>query len=161
MSDDTDDDDLWAAYTKGMRPLGQRAPRLSKKSPRIMLRPRDEVFDLPPLHLDAPWPVTAPDRQSKRKIRRGVWEVAAEIDLHGMTQIQAQTALLRFIQTAIMRRHKCVRVITGKSGVGILRQKLPQWLQESPIRDYIVSLHHPPPQQGGTGAWIVILRTAS
>ncbi len=163
---DTDDDDLlWTAYTKGVKPMGARAPRVTKR-PRKVAIIRTEGLDITPLSrkqtIKLPTPITAPDKQTQRKLKRGTWDIAAEIDLHGMTQTQAYSALIRFMQVAITRSHKCVRIITGKGGrmnsTGILRQKVPEWLREPPIGAYIVSLHHPPPHQGGTGAITVILR---
>ena len=162
--DDDDDDLIWTAYTKGIKPIGPFAPRVSRRASRVMLRPRAETPAISPLARQAPPPITTPDRQTQRKLKRGTWDIAAEIDLHGMTQTQAHGALLRFMQAAIASGHKCVRIITGKGGrsstsaIGVLRQKVPQWLQEPPLRDYVVSLHNPPPHQGGAGATIVILR---
>lgn len=161
--DDPDDDALWAAYTKGIKPINTRAAKISKRPRRVLLRPRDDRPALPPLLVKA-LPINTPDRQTQRKVKRGTWEIGAEIDLHGMTQTQAHQALMAFLQQAVRRGHKCVRIITGKSGkssgtgIGVLRQKLPEWLQSPPIGDYIISLHHPPAHQGGTGVTIVILR---
>jgi|GEM_PF-4824494 len=45
------------------------------------------------------------------------------------------------------------------SAENTLRSQLPRWLQETPLRRFISSLHHPARlQDGGTGAFYVEVR---
>ena len=49
-----------------------------------------------------------------RKLRRGLFSVDAEIDLHGLTSTQARHALRDFVARELSRGARCVRVIHGK-----------------------------------------------
>jgi DNA-nicking Smr family endonuclease len=49
-----------------------------------------------------------------RKLRRGQYRVQAEIDLHGMTVVEAKQALREFLANALDRQFRCVRIIHGK-----------------------------------------------
>src|SRR5262245_23660788 len=48
------------------------------------------------------------------RLRRGQFTVDAEIDLHGMTGMEAREALRVFVAESTARRMSCVRVIHGK-----------------------------------------------
>ncbi len=53
-----------------------------------------------------------------------------------------------------------VLIITGKgrrSG-GTLREELPRWLRESPLREAIIAYDVAGPRHGGEGAWYVRIR---
>ncbi len=95
-----------------------------------------------------------------RKLRRGEYTVAAELDLHGHTVDQARSALLNFLSNARRSRHTCVRVIHGK-GLGspgkkpVLKQKVLHWLRQ---RDEVLALCSARPVDGGTGAAYVLLK---
>ena len=107
--------------------------------------------------------LTAPDRQTLRKLKRGTLDIEAEIDLHGYTQEQAHDALHRFILQADAKGLRRVRIITGKGGrtgkaPGILRRNVPLWLNEPALRGLVAHIHHPPEHEGGTGALVVTLR---
>ena len=49
-----------------------------------------------------------------RKLKKGQFSVEAELDLHGMTIVQAQAALNPFIKNCQERGIRCVRIIHGK-----------------------------------------------
>ncbi|MET0658827.1 MAG: Smr/MutS family protein, partial [Steroidobacteraceae bacterium] len=49
-----------------------------------------------------------------KRLRRGEFAVDAEIDLHGMTAVEARAAMKTFIERAIGRQMTCVRIIHGK-----------------------------------------------
>ena len=49
-----------------------------------------------------------------RKLRRGEYRVEGELDLHGLTVVQAKEALRRFLSAALSRDARCVRIIHGK-----------------------------------------------
>jgi DNA-nicking Smr family endonuclease len=94
-----------------------------------------------------------------RRLRRGEYRVAGEIDLHGLTVAQAKQALREFMGAALARRAACVRIIHGKGlrsghhgpvlkGVvsGALRRM-------SAVMAYVSAR----PVDGGTGALYVLL----
>ena len=95
-----------------------------------------------------------------RKLRRGQFSVAAELDLHGFTQKTARTALNDFLQECAANGHSCVRIIHGKgkgSGHGgpVLKPAINRWLRRhEPVLGFVTAR----PVDGGTGAVYVLLR---
>jgi DNA-nicking Smr family endonuclease len=95
-----------------------------------------------------------------RRLRAGGFSVAAEIDLHGLTALQAKIALREFIVEAAGRGSGCVRVIHGKglrSGVqgpvlkGFVQVWLAQW-------EEVLAFTSARTRDGGSGALYVLLQ---
>jgi DNA-nicking Smr family endonuclease len=89
--------------------------------------------------------------------------VDARIDLHGMRQERAFTALLSFLHRSQARNQKTVLVITGKGrdghdGRGVLRQTVPAWLARPEFRDLVLGVEEAGRRHGGAGALYVRLR---
>ncbi|HRH29670.1 MAG TPA: Smr/MutS family protein, partial [Aquabacterium sp.] len=67
-----------------------------------------------------------------RKLRRGVWALQGQLDLHGLRTEEAREALGRFLRDAQVRGWRCVRVVHGK-GLGspgrvpIIKDKVKRW----------------------------------
>ncbi len=96
-----------------------------------------------------------------RKLKKGHYNVGAELDLHGMTVAEAQFSLARFIQTARAANMRCIRIIHGKGyGSGNKGPKLKpmvnQWLQK---RNEILAFCSARASDGGTGAVYVLLKS--
>jgi DNA-nicking Smr family endonuclease len=95
-----------------------------------------------------------------RKLRRGVWVMQAEIDLHGMRRDQARERLDEFLREAERDGLRCVRVVHGK-GLGspgrepVLKVKVKSWLAQ---RNAVLAFTHARPADGGHGALLVLLR---
>ena len=104
--------------------------------------------------------VSGISRTDAKRIRSGQVIPTARLDLHGMTKDNARIALRRFIADKQMEKHQHVLVITGKgtAGKGVIRQALPNWLDESPLSEQVVAYHTAKPKDGGTGAWYLKLR---
>ena len=103
------------------------------------------------------------DRRTAERLRRGKLPVDGSIDLHGLTQAGAHRALVDFIAASYQRRRRVVLVVTGKGTFGagdrgILRARLPQWLSEPGTREKVLAFHAARPQDGGDGAFYVLLR---
>lgn len=115
-------------------------------------------------------PLSPIDRKEKKRIIQGRASIDARIDLHGMTQMQAHSALFGFLRSAHSQGHKHVLVITGKGSrgdtetysagpeKGILRRVVPKWLSEPEIRSLIVGFEEAHRTLGGAGALHVRLR---
>lgn len=94
------------------------------------------------------------------KLRRGQIPVEKELDLHGMTVLDAETTLKRFLAICQQNDYRCIRIIHGK-GLGskdrkpVLKNKLNQWLKSS---DRILAFCSTRPEHGGTGAVYVLLK---
>ncbi len=95
-----------------------------------------------------------------RKLRRGHYAVGAELDLHGMTVVEARAALTEFLHTAQSRQIRCVRIVHGKGNgsmnrLPVLKGKVNHWLRQ---RDEILAFSSARQVDGGTGAVYVLLR---
>jgi DNA-nicking Smr family endonuclease len=97
------------------------------------------------------------------RLRRGQWAVATQIDLHGMRVPEAREALARFLDQALRREQRCVRVIHGK-GLGsvqrepVLKGKVLKWLVQW---EEVLAFCQARPNDGGAGALLVLLRSPS
>ena len=49
-----------------------------------------------------------------QKLRRGQYRIESELDLHGLTVVEAKAALRGFLAHALQRGVRCVRIIHGK-----------------------------------------------
>ena len=94
------------------------------------------------------------------RIRRGAIRIDATLDLHGLSREEAYTALLRFVEAAQARGARTLLIITGKGkgGGGTLREWLPRWLGETPLRGRIIAYDSAGPRHGGAGAWYIRIR---
>ena len=96
-----------------------------------------------------------------RKLRRGRLLPEAELDLHGLIVAEALGAVDALIQEALARDVRCVRIIHGKgnrsmSQQPVLKGNVDRWLRS---RDEVLAFSSAPPEQGGTGAVLVLLRS--
>jgi DNA-nicking Smr family endonuclease len=89
--------------------------------------------------------------------------IDATLDLHGHTQASAHAALVHFIGECQTRGARLLRVITGKgrAGGGALRELVPRWLEETPLRGHILAYDVADLRHGGEGAWYVRIRKGS
>jgi DNA-nicking Smr family endonuclease len=95
-----------------------------------------------------------------RDLRRGRFSIEDEIDLHGLTRMQAKAVLREFIVDCAARRLGCVRVIHGKgarSGPGgpVLKAGIQRWLAQW---DEVLAYTSAARQHGGAGAIYVLLQ---
>lgn len=184
---------LWRKVTETVLPLKPRRPRkAAAQAAEGLAEPAhdDAPVSTPPVqkkppqrpeHALAAPPVSPPkklairplvpiDTRTKRKIARGAIEVTARIDLHGMTQREAFSALRAFLARTQMAGGRLAIVITGKgrSGAadlvfdpnerGVLRRVVPQWLSSPDLRDLVGGFEEAAPGHGGGGALYVRLR---
>lgn len=100
------------------------------------------------------------DRRSAERMKRGDMAIAAVLDLHGHSQDIAHGELIAFIQQAWTLGRRCVLVVTGKGvqGSGILKNQVPRWLNQTPLRERILGFSYARPQHGGDGALYVLVR---
>ena len=94
-----------------------------------------------------------------RKLRRGVWSIQAQLDLHGLRRDAAREALGQFLREAGRTGCRCVRVVHGK-GLGspgrepVLKGKVKSWLVQ---KNEVLAFTQARASQGGAGALIVLL----
>jgi DNA-nicking Smr family endonuclease len=112
------------------------------------------------------------DGGTAAKLRRGLLEPEARLDLHGYTEDAAHLALTRFLTGARRRGLRLVLVVTGKGGRpdddapftmdygrrGVLKAAVPRWLKEAALASLIAVTMAAHRKHGGTGALYIYLR---
>jgi DNA-nicking Smr family endonuclease len=100
----------------------------------------------------------------RQKLARGTEEIDARLDLHGRTQAQAHSALLKFLRDAQARGARNVLIITGKGTRefagerGVLKRQVPMWLRLPEFRTLIIGFEEAHVGHGGEGALYVRVR---
>ncbi|MEP7297784.1 MAG: Smr/MutS family protein [Burkholderiales bacterium] len=94
-----------------------------------------------------------------RKLRRGVWAIQAQLDLHGLRRDEARERLNRFLHDAKRAGLRCVRVIHGKGNGSpgrepVLKRKVQTWLVQ---KKEVIAFTQARASDGGTGALMVLL----
>lgn len=95
-----------------------------------------------------------------RKLRRGVWVVQAEIDLHGLRRAGARERARTFLRATAKAGIRCVRIVHGKGlgspgGQSVLKSDMRGWLAQ---REEVLAFTYARAADGGHGALIVLLR---
>jgi DNA-nicking Smr family endonuclease len=98
--------------------------------------------------------------QVMRRLRRGLFPVEDELDLHGLNQAAARERLVTFIARARDSGRRCVRIIHGKgyrSGARgpVLKSAVDLWLRRHLD---VMAFSSARAIDGGTGALYVLLR---
>lgn len=117
--------------------------------------PFSSLFE--PVLPDGVMKFTAPEANPylAKQLRRGDFSPDLVVDLHGLTQVEAQRDLAAAIQACIQQQGYCLNVIHGV-GKGILRQRVPGWLMQHP---QVIAFHQAPLEWGGQGALLVLLQS--
>ena len=166
---------LFQAEVKSARPLNIDVPFTEKIYPKPVARQfiRDEKQALRDSLSDNFYPAhelesgeellylrqgQSPDILSK--LRRGFWVVQSQIDLHGLISDEAREYVAEFLSDCKKRNIRCVRIVHGK-GLGsrnrepVLKHKLRNWLMQ---KDEVIAYAQAKPEDGGSGAVIVLLK---
>jgi DNA-nicking Smr family endonuclease len=112
------------------------------------------------------------DGNTADRLRKGLMEPEARIDLHGQTEAGAHRTLLDFLRNA--RRNGCrlALVVTGKGAReqdphtpftlentrGVLKAMVPRWLKEPDFAALIADHRAAHRRHGGTGAMYIYLK---
>lgn len=169
-------ENIFLQAVKNTRPLNIDVPFTEKTYPKPVARQftRDEKQALKDSLSDNFYPAhelengeellylrtgQSPDVLSK--LRRGFWVVQAHIDLHGLISDEARGYVAEFLSSCKKRNIRCVRIVHGK-GLGsrnrepVLKHKLRNWLMQ---KDEVIAYAQAKPEDGGSGAVIVLLKT--
>ena len=95
-----------------------------------------------------------------RKLRRGVWAIQAQLDLHGLRRDEAREHLAEFLRESERQGLRCVRVIHGKGNGSpgrepVLKGKVRNWLVQ---KSEVIAFVQARASDGGHGALVVLLR---
>jgi len=165
----TDEDRvLWNLVAKSAKPLRGRAPPEeaepagAQRIPTVTAVP--EPAAAPPLPAKRQHVMHSLDRPTLDRLSKGRLPIEGRVDLHGLTQSEAHSLLLSFLQRAQASGVRYVLVITGKGfssgGDGILRRQVPAWLTTPPFRALVSSHDVSARHHGGEGALYIRLRKA-
>jgi DNA-nicking Smr family endonuclease len=99
----------------------------------------------------------------RRRIARAREPIGGRLDLHGHDQDRARATLHAFVLAAQADGVRAVLVITGKgrTGAGVLRARVPEWLAEPPARAAVAGVSPAEARHGGEGALYVALKRRS
>ncbi len=118
--------------------------------------------DLDKVGLEDSLSYTAPGLQTAvlKKLRKGYFDLDAEIDLHGLTSNTAKQQFLQFLQDCTYNGYRCVHIVHGKGYRStdqhpILKNNLNLWLRQ---HQDVLAFCSAPQKNGGTGAVFVLLR---
>lgn len=108
------------------------------------------------------------DRRTADKFKRGEMLIERRLDLHGFIEKDAYEEVSSFIKNAYIAGCRNVLIITGKGikretddifeNKGILKERVPQWLNTPELRPLILAITYALPKDGGEGALYVLLR---
>ena len=98
-----------------------------------------------------------------KKLRNGYFGVDAEIDLHGLSSRNAKQQLLHFLHKCVEDGCRCIHIVHGKGyrspdNIPILKNDLNHWLRQ---HNDVQAFCSAKPNEGGTGAVLVLLRLAN
>jgi DNA-nicking Smr family endonuclease len=120
-------------------------------------------------------PIAGIDGNTQERLRKGLLDPDARIDLHGMTEDVAHNRLLAFLANAQRGGARLALVITGKGARvaapdepfdmeqerrarGVLKSVVPRWFAEPDFARLIADHRTAHRRHGGSGALYVYLR---
>ena len=124
----------------------------------------------PPMSVPKPIQLAAFERRYKKRVEGGRIDIDAALDLHGMRQAEAHSALIRFLLRAHDDDARLVLVVTGKGSserhrdggeAGVLRRALPHWLRDRILEGVVLGFEEAGRGHGGAGALYIRLRRRS
>jgi DNA-nicking Smr family endonuclease len=133
----------------------------------IGLRPKAAPTPIPVVMAPKPKPAkliakgpASLDGNTRKKLEKGEIAPTAKLDLHGLTEAAAHGTLITFLTAAHRRGDRLVLIVTGKgeAGRGVLKQMVPRWLDEAPMKKLIADQRWSHKRHGGEGALYVYLR---
>ena len=128
----------------------------------VLVEAISDEFDVESLlETDAALSFRRPDigPEVPRKLRRGVWAVQAQLDLHGLRRDEARERLALFVHDARRGGLRCVRVVHGKGNGSpgrepVLKSRVKAWLVQ---KNEVIAFVQARASDGGTGALLVLL----
>ena len=154
-----------AAHAAAHRPRPRAVPRQRiKDEAAVLAESISDEFDVESLlDTDESLSFRRPDigPEVVRKLRRGVWALQAQLDLHGLRRDEAREQLAAFLREATRGGLRCVRVIHGKGNGSpgrepVLKAKVKSWLVQ---KEEVIAFVQARASDGGNGALMVLLRS--
>jgi DNA-nicking Smr family endonuclease len=164
----SEDDESFAAAMRDATPLDGRkkirTPPAAPKSSRPAVAAEAPSFALEMDGERIEGRAADVGRKTLSRLRRGDFPPDAEIDLHGLDTRRARRVLVERLEAARAGGARCVLVVHGRGrhseSAPVLRNELPDWLQERPLAALVMAFCTAPAHRGGSGALLVLLRRA-
>ena len=172
---------LWRKIADGINPLRKKAGTSSDAK----IKPKTAKMDFSPPFSSPFLPKKKPiisssqnhpvDPNIIKKTGKGKIPVESVLDMHGMFQDEARSALESFVRRCFNANMKCVLVITGKGtnskadtdifsskkdGMGVLKTQLPGWIKQQSLNSMISGHAKAHKKHGGDGAYYLYLKTS-
>jgi len=145
-----------------IRPSPHPKPRFEDGAPLLATLPlgSPDWIDIPSHDGMLTYRADSVSQRLLRELRRGVWPIAADLDLHGVTRDEAMLLLSAFLSEAFSRELRCIRIVHGKGhrspgGQSALKVLVRRWLSQC---GDVLAFCETPPAEGGSGAVKVLLR---
>lgn len=168
-----EDEAFWRETVKGVRKTAE-SPVVTPPEPEIKIKIRQHTsyaaiqeFSSYSKNLDD-FNAGGIDSATLRKFKKEEFRIEAVLDLHGRTEDDAFAEVDDFVAKSYERGLRCIMIITGKGGIhqeddifaprGVLKQRVPQWLDMPRLRALILIYKHPSERLGGNGALYILLR---
>ena len=105
------------------------------------------------------------DPRLMEKLRNGLFPIQDFVDLHRLTQEEAEIRVRDFLLNSYGQGLRCVLIVHGKglnseNHIPVLKKRVPLWLSRGPVRKIILAFSTARPYDGGTGAIYVLLKRA-
>ena len=166
---DKDDDEFWQETVRGIKPLPEKNGVPTVKKTFLKKTQKEDIVPLKLFKHELGLGTHADiDRNTMRRFKRGEFPVEGVLDLHGYTEDKAYDAVRRFVTESYLAGKRCVMIITGKGlyhrdedvfqPKGVLRERVPQWLNQDNLKQLILTYIHPSAKMGGEGALCLLLR---
>lgn len=170
-----DENALWGYVTRDIEPFHDKKDLCEK--PFTQKKTKEENRPVPLNQEPPPRPTERGrdiDGRTAQRLQQGKIAIEARLDLHGMSQNEAHAELESFIINAHNQGKRLVLIITGKGNLrgqkdksgenwmqekpGVLKRRVPNWLDDNPLRNIVLQYNYARPQHGGEGALYVLLR---
>jgi DNA-nicking Smr family endonuclease len=167
-----EEEELWSTVARSIKPLRDKAVPVrharegARSLPKAAARPGTSAPASRVIRPSSAGMPTLIALRERQRLARGRAEIAARIDLHGLTQAEAHATLLPFLRRAQAGGAKFVLVVTGKGAPdlvrgterGVLRRQVPLWLSLPEFRSLVLGFDRADSVHGGEGALYVRLR---
>ena len=169
---DYDDESLWKETIKSTKKTSHNKMEYTKPVEIQEIHPSIDLRDvytgniLENLEFDN---IANIDNNTAKKFKREEFKIESTLDLHGCTEDTAYKKVFNFVKKAYISNQRCILIITGKglpkdndnnffATKGLLKEKVPQWLNSAELRALILAIKHPTAKNGGEGALYIFLR---
>jgi DNA-nicking Smr family endonuclease len=159
-----DEKKLWRKVAENVKPRCKASTAVEieahQTTPQSLARRAAVQAAKPPPATPKRVPAPPQNRSAEKRVRRGKLEIGGSLDLHGHTQESGYGAVIRFLQRAHVRGDSTVIIVTGigRYGEGVLKRRLPEWLNDSEVRSLVAGFAPAHRAHGGAGAFYVFLK---